>query len=173
MFTYLLRGPAKFSIDSFSLIETLLWAGIILSRFAAAILLIKLSPIKFLIAILLGNTVTSAMLLIPILGQHRLFIWTLVPLLGVFSGPVMPCCLMIAKNILQFNSFVLSVFIVGLGLGGIVFQELCAGLLDRTSPQFTNPTLIIPILIFFSSLASFAVFLLIFLIKNRFSHLRQ
>jgi len=125
---------------------------------------------KFLLGILLGNTLTSAMLLIPTLGHHRFFIWILVPLLGIFSGPVMPCGLMIAKSILQFNSFILSVFIVGLGLGGIVFQELCAALLDNMFPKNINPTDIIPLLIFISSLASFVTFLLIFFMKKQFGN---
>jgi len=128
---------------------------------------------KFLMSILFGSTLTSAMLLIPILSHERIIIWILVPLLGVFSGPVMPCCLMVAKNILQFNSFVLSMFIVGMGLGGIIFQELCAVLLDRISPKFTNPVNVIPFLTFISSFASFAIFLLIFFFKNRFNHLKN
>lgn len=168
MFTYLIRGPARFNTDEFELIESIFWGCINISRFLAIFLATKFKPVKFLLTFIIINTFASFLFLVPFLVNHRSFFWVFVPLLGFLSGPIMPCGLMLAKKFLDFNSFILSLFIAGLALGGIIFQELGGYFLDQARPN-TDPTVIIPVLTFLSNLLALITFLLISCLYRRFN----
>ena len=116
MLTYLTKGPVQFTLESFATIETTFWAFVIVGRFMATYLSIKMNSVIFYLSLLVLNAAVSLLFLIPTLTSYKIFFWMFMPLLGFLSGPLMPSGLMIAKQILEFNSFVLSLFIVGLAV---------------------------------------------------------
>ena len=123
MLTYLTKGPAQFSLKSFATIDTTFWVFVILGRFMATYLSIKINSVIFYLSLLTLNAAVSLLFLIPSLTSYKIFYWMTIPMLGALSGPLMPSGLMIAKQILEFNSFVLSLFIVGLAV--IYKQYFC------------------------------------------------
>ena len=171
MFTFLTRGPAEIATKTSQTIEMFFWIIIICSRFLSAILTTYIKPSNFFIVILSFNTLITALFLIPISHEYQGFYWILVPLLGFTSGPIIPCGLDLAKQMLKINSFILSIFIVGLASGGIIFQEVCGSLLDKQWIVFINQKSIIPYLSFFTSLTTFLVYLQIYSIHRVFYHL--
>jgi hypothetical protein len=87
---------------------------------------------------------------------------------------------MVAKKVLgDYNSFVISLFSIGLGLGPLVFQQLTAFIVDNLKPAsksflgFENfdSTYTIAHMIFLSSFLSFITFLVIVLIYKKFVYL--
>jgi hypothetical protein len=181
MLTYLTLGPAKISVDSFVAIQTLFWSFFILGRFGAAYLAYKIDPIKFFVSILVINLAFVSLFLIPALTRSTVFFWIGVSLIGLSSGPITPTGLMIAKQMLEFSSFVLSLFIVGLAFGGIVFQQITGSLLDYYQPSpndwfgFTdaNSSYIIPYLAWLPSAACLLAFVPIYILFVRFDFLTR
>lgn len=171
MFTFLTRGPAKVATQTSTRIEMLFWIVIILSRFLSAFITTRIKPSKFLLIILFSNLIAATFLLVPILHRYEGFFWLLVPLIGFTSGPIIPCGLDLVKHMLKVNSFVLSVFIVGLAIGGIILQEVCGSLLDKEWIVFANQKSIIPYLSFFTSLATLFIFLVIYSLHRAFHYL--
>lgn len=151
MLTYFILGPAQFSIDSFVVIQILFWGFFIFGRFFAAYVAFKIDSLKFYLYILSASLLVTLTLMVPFFTQFKIFFWTTFSLLGLLSGPMTPSGFMIAKQILDFNSFILSMFVVGLAIGGIGFQQVTAALLDHFKPRpgwmgFSdpNPSYIIP-----------------------------
>lgn len=175
MFTYLTKGPANLSIQTFSIIFSLFWGLFIFARFFSTYLSVKIDPVIFFTGLLVFNSFICMLFLIPILTQSNIFFWICVPLLGMSSGPLMPCGLMIAKQVLDFNSLVLSLFIVGMATGGIICQQLTGEFLDHFDPGsfwmgFNNPNSAysIPHLTFLSSFFSLISFLPIYFLYKKF-----
>ncbi|RNA38239.1 sodium-dependent glucose transporter 1A-like [Brachionus plicatilis] len=144
MITYLTMGPAKLEIEIFIIVQTLFWAFFIIGRFLAAYLAFKLDTVVFFTLILSLNFLINLLFIIPLFTKFSLFFWICIPLLGLCSGPMTPTGIMLAKQLLDINSFVLSLFIVGLASGGIVFQQVAGAFLDLLDPNeqswlgFTN-----------------------------------
>lgn len=173
MFTYLSKGPCQFETKSYIVLETVFWVFIILSRFLVAFVSTKMKAINFFFFILFFNTIISGLFLVPSLTSSGLFFWVFIPMVGFFTGPLIPCGLMIAKKVLEFNSFILSIFIVGLAVGGIVFQELAGTLLDQEWPNFPSSAYILPYLICLCNFLSLITFLPIFFLYKKFYNLIQ
>lgn len=173
MFTYLSKGPCQSETQSYVVLETVFWVFIILSRFLAAFVSTKMNAINFFFFILFFNTTISGLFLAPSLTSSGLFFWAFIPLVGFSTGPLIPCGLMIAKKVLEFNSFLLSIFIVGLAVGGIVFQELTGTLLDQEWPDFPNSAYILPHLVCLCNFLSLMIFLPIFFLHKKFNNLIQ
>lgn len=176
MLTYLTKGPAKLHVEIFVIIQTLFWAFFIGGRFFAAYLAFKLESIKFFFGILIVNLVICFLFLIPFLTNFKIFFWIGVSLLGLTSGPMTPTGLMVAKHLLNINSFVLSLFIVGLAIGGIIFQQITGAFLDYFVPSssfmgFDSPSspYIIPHLAFISSFLCVLFFVPIYFLYRKFS----
>jgi len=169
MLTYLSKGiPCQLDTKTNVILETAFWVSIIVSRFLAAFVTSQMKAMHFFLALLFFNTAFCGLFLLTGLTKYELFFWVCIPLVGFFTGPLIPCGLMIAKKVLEFNSFLLSVFIVGLAVGGIVFQELTGTLLDQKWPGLSSPAYTIPYLVFFCNLLSLLVFLLIFFLYHSF-----
>lgn len=179
MLTYLTKGPANLDIKTYSIIISLFWALFIFSRFISTYLAVIIDPIYFFLIILFMNSFVSALFLVPALTTYELFFWIALPVLGATSGPIMPSGLMIAKEIINFNSFVLSLFIVGMASGGILFQQLTGELLDHFDInnnndskywmgfKNVNSSYAIPHLIFLSSFLALITFLPIFILFKK------
>jgi len=181
MLTYLTKGPANLDIKTYSIIISLFWALFIFSRFISTYLAVIIDPIYFFLIILFMNSFVSALFLVPALTTYEIFFWIALPVLGATSGPIMPTGLMIAKEIINFNSFVLSLFIVGMASGGILFQQLTGELLDHFDVNNNNDSkywmgfkninssYAIPHLIFLSSFLALITFLPIFILFKKWN----
>lgn len=176
MLTYLTKGPAHLSVQSYSILFTLFWGMFIFSRFFSVYLSVKFDPILFFLTLLIFNSFLCVLFLMPFLTKYELFFWLIVPLLGMSSGPLMPCGLMIAKQILDFNSFVLSLFIVGMATGGLICQQLTGEFLDHFQVGSswmgftnTNSAYYIPHLIFLFSFLSLITFLPVYFFYKKFN----
>jgi hypothetical protein len=105
----------------------------------------RMDACRFYLGILALNTATLTLLIIPMLiYSSKLYYFILIPLLGLVSGPLIPGAIMVAKNLLSFfNTFILSLFIMSMAIGGIVFQEITAHILDHPykSTNFVEKTL--------------------------------
>jgi fucose permease len=135
MLTYLTKGPAKFELSNFFTTQTLFWAFFILGRFLAALLAFKLSTLVFFSLMTVLNIVCLVLYVIPALNSIQLFYWFIVCAIGLFSGPLIPSCFMVAKEVLvDVNSFLVSIFCVGLGIGALSSQYLTGTLLDKFNP---------------------------------------
>ena len=175
--TYLTLGPAKLSINSYTNLQTLYWITFVVSRFSAAFIAFKLNPLVFVFILTFVNTLTSSFLLIPYFTHFELFYWIVLAIKGVTSGPCIPSIFMVAKHVMRdYNSFIISIFSIGLGAGPLIFQQLTGIILDTLKPPQTesflgfgqfNSTYFIGHLIFASSALSFAAFLLIVLIYKK------
>lgn len=179
MITYLTRGPVKFSVRDYSIIQTLFWSLYVLSRFISAFAAYKMNPIKFVLALLGLNLITNTFFIFPFFASNYLFYWFSISLIGLLSGPCNPSSLMAGKLFLNdYNSFILSLLISSSGLGSIFFQKVIGDLLDSVEPKkdflgydhFEAPYLISHIL-FISSLVCFCIFATSSLIYRKFSHL--
>ena len=175
MLTYLTLGPAKLDLNKFGVIQTLFWIFFIIGRFVATFLAYKMNELIFFLALLILNLACNLLFLIPALTNHETFFWIAVSLLGLFMGPITPSGLGLAKKLLEFNSFVLSLFIVGLAFGGIIFQQLTAALLDYFKPSSSwlgfenaNSSFIIPYLAAIASFFCLFVFLPVFIMNKKF-----
>lgn len=181
MLTYLTKGPGKFNIDEYSQLQTLFWLLFVFSRFIATFIAFKMNPIVFLAIVLFLNMFTIFLFLIPYFTNFKLFYWVSISVLGLASGPAHPSTFMAAKYILgDFNSVVISIFSLGLGLSSIVFQHITGNLLDYLQPKdyflgFKNfdPAYIIAHICFIPCFCSFVIFLMISLIFKRYFHLIQ
>ncbi|CAF1128487.1 unnamed protein product [Brachionus calyciflorus] len=175
MITYLTIGPARLDVEIFIIIQTLFWAFFIVGRFLAAYLAFKFDTIKFFMWVLIGNFMVTILFLIPFLTEFKIFFWIGVSLLGLCSGPITPTGIMLAKQLLDINSFVLSLFIVGLAGGGIIFQQLTGALLDFYEPNKTswmgfsqaNSAFILPHLASIASFLCLSFFVPIYLIHRK------
>jgi hypothetical protein len=180
LLTYLTLGPAKLSIESFAYMQTLFWIFFILSRFCASYVALIFDGTKFYLFVLISNTFVSVLFLIPYLTvDNKMFFWFGISMLGLTSGPTIPSGLMVAKQILNFNAFLLSLFIVGIASGGILFQQLIGYLLDTfKSPQYLigfdnkniNSSYIIPYIAFLASLLSLLFYIPVYLLNKLYSN---
>lgn len=176
MLTYLVLGPAKFNIELFVAIQILFWAFFVFGRLFAAYLAFKIEPFKFFFYMLLLNLAFTSLLIVPFLTNYSIFFWITLSVIGLTNGPAGPTSFMIAKQILDFNSFILSLFIVGMAIGGIAFQQITAAFLDNFHPTpgwmgFSNPTssYVIPHCAFLASCLSFLGFIPVWLLYKKFS----
>ena len=139
MLTYLTLGPAKFQVEQFARAQTLFWLFFILGRFVVSFLAFRLTTyesVVFFLAVLGLNFLVNFLFIVPALTQFSAFFWLNVSLLGLISGPMTPTCLMLAKQLINFQPFVLSLFVACLGLGGILFQQATGALLDMQHVSF-------------------------------------
>ena len=131
MQTYLTKGPARLEKEQFTLAETLFWSFFIFGRFFSSYVAFRMDSCKFFLGLLTMNTLLLVILMTPHFIYSKAFMFIILPLIGLVSGPLVPGCLMVAKNLLNFSSFVLSLFIMSMAVGGIIFQQLTGGLLDH------------------------------------------
>ena len=125
---------------------------------------------------LLINFIFSSILVVPFFTSFSVFFWISYSIIGLTNGPAGPTSFMIAKQILDFNSFILSLFIVGMAVGGIAFQQITAAFLDHFRPTqgwmgFLNPnsSYVIPHVAFLASFLNFLTFIPIWFLYKRFS----
>jgi hypothetical protein len=175
MFTYLIVGPARLNMEVFVIIQTLFWSFFIFGRFFAAYVVFKVDSMKFYLVILVANLAFSSLFLFPYLTNFRMFFWICISLLGATSGPMTPTGFVVAKRILEVNSFLLSLLIVGLAIGGIIFQQITGGFLDLFRPDqnwmgFTdaNYSYIIPYFAFAGSLLCLLAFVPVYLLYVKY-----
>lgn len=182
MLTYLTTGPAKMTIDEFTNLQSTFWLIFIVSRVLATFIAYNLSEcasLVFVVVLLFLNTLASFLFMVPYLAQFKLFFVVNLAMIGLVSSPTHPCMFMIARHVLDdFNSFVISVFSLGLGLSSVVFQQLIGDLLDLlpNREHFLgfdnfNSSYIIAHILFVPAFLSLALFLLIVLIYKKKSHL--
>ena len=176
MLPYLTKGPGKFSLQDYSIISTLFWAFFVVARLLAAVLAFKVNSIVFVFCLLAVNLLVSSVFLMPFLTMHKLVFWIGMSLMGLATGPCTPSLFMDAKDLLNnYNSFVLSLFSVGMGLGSIFFQQTCGILLDAINPRefflgFTNfnSNYIISYAFFLPCIVSFFVYFVSYVIYRRY-----
>ena len=178
MLTYLTKGPANLDIKAYSIIFTLFWGMFICSRFVSTYISLKVESIIFFFIILISNSFLCMLFLVPFLVKYEIFFWICIPILGLLQGPIMPLGLMVAKKALDFNSFVLSLLIMSMALGGMVSQQITGELLDhfRIGSHWMgfndpNTSFIIPHLLFIYSFSSLIIFLPIFFLFRNFDQL--
>jgi hypothetical protein len=177
--TYFKDSPANLSSYDYSLILTLFWALFVVSRFSAAFVAFKLNPLVFLFALITANLFANSLLLIPQFTYSKTFFLVCMSFMGFACGPAIPSTFMAAKRILKdYNSFVLSIFMVGLGLSGVVYQQLTGELLAIVKPRENflgfdrfKPSYIIAYVLFTGSTLAFICLLLSLLIYKRYSYL--
>ncbi len=154
LLTYLTKGPSGFEIKTCYILRTLYWVFFVLGRFSAAILAFKMNSLLFFLILVIINIVLFVLFIIPILSSCQIFYWFIISALGFFTGPIIPSGFMVAKHILSdLNSFLVSLFCIGLGFGMVLSQFLTGFLLDKFNPRLnwlgytstTNSTFIIPI----------------------------
>jgi hypothetical protein len=169
-------GPAKLNLETFVAIQTLYWSFFIFGRFISAYLAYKIDSVHFLLGALVLNLVVNSLFLVPFFTLSQSFFWICVSMIGFSSGPLIPSGIMVAKQILDFNSFLLSLLIVGIGLGGVVSIGTTGLLMDYFKPTYwfgftaTNSSYIIPHLAFFCSFFSFLFYVPILYGYNKFAH---
>ena len=179
MLTYLTKGPGNFSVETYSQLQTLYWALFVVSRFLAAFLAFKINPIIFVFLLFVFNLIVCILFIIPYFTQIKLFYWIAIAALGLFSGPMQPSTFMVAKTFLvEYNSLVLSIFLVGHGLGGTFFQQITGSILDNFKQeknylgyQHFHPANLIAHAIFAPSLISLLIFIPIYFIYKKFVYL--
>ena len=179
MLTYLTMGPGNFSVEEYAQLQTLYWAVFVLSRFLAAFLAFKMNPIIFVFILFVLNLIFCTFFIIPYFTQIKLFYWVAISALGLFSGPMQPSTFMVAKKFLKnYNSFVISIFMIGHGLGGTFFQQITGNILNsfQSTKNFLGyenfqPANLIAHAFFTPSLISFLVYIPIFVIYKKYSNL--
>lgn len=180
MLTYLTKGPANFTVDVYTQLQTVYWALFVCSRFSAAIFAFKLDPLVFLFGLFLANMIICFLFVVPYFTTFPTFYWYGMLLMGITSGPMQPSSYMIAKDILvEYNSFILSVFSIGVGFGALFFQEITGRLLDYFSEPRDNflgfevfqPAIVISHLFFVTSLLCFLLLIPIFYVYKKFVYL--
>lgn len=180
MLTYLTKGPAGFTVDVYTQLQTVYWALFVCARFSAAIFAFKLDPFVFLFGLFFANLLICCLFVIPYFTTMPTFFWCGMFLMGIASGPMQPSSYMIAKDVLvEYNSFILSVFSIGIGLGALCFQEITGRMLDYFSEPRANflgfevfqPATIVSHLFFVTSLFCFLLLIPIFYVYRNFVYL--
>ena len=140
MLTYLTRGPAKFSVNEYTHLNTVHWMLFVASRLITAFLVFKLNTFLFLFVVFLLNTALCCSFLAPYLTQFKVFTWIGIALMGFISGPMQPSIYMLAKTCLsEYNSFIMSIFSISMSCGSMFFQKLSGNLLDAFAHQENMP----------------------------------
>ena len=180
MLTYLTKGPAKFSINTYTQLQTMYWIVFVSVRFVTAIIAFRLDAAKFVFCLLLANVVSSFLFIYPYFCQFSEFYWIGIFFMGVTSGPMQPSSFMAAKKFLvEYNAFIMSVFTIGIAIGAIVFQDVAGRLLDYFIEvrydflgfEVFEPATIISHLFFWSSLMCFLIYIPIYVIYKKFVNL--
>jgi hypothetical protein len=99
--------------------------------------------------------------------------------MGLATGPGTPSTFMVAKDIIKnYNSFVLSLFSVGMGMGQMFFQQACGSLLDliESKENFlgfdkSEAAYIVSYAFLTPCLISFLVFVISIFVYRRYIHL--
>jgi len=165
--TFLTRGPAKFSTESFMTLQTMYWAFFICGRFLTAYLAYKINALLFYTLLILLNFILLIFYCIPFFNTNQWFYWISNCFLGLLTGPLIPCSFMIAKHVLiNVNAFLVSMFVVGLSIGGIASQYITGIFL--TWEEY-NPVYYLPVLQGICILSGIIIFATILIIyqKNR------
>ena len=186
MLTYLTKGPARFTIDEYTNVQSLFWLLFILSRVATTFAAFRLNnsnaSLWFMFILLALNTFITALLLVPAFATgpwNKLFFWLAISLIGFVVAPVHPSMFMVAKHILDdYNSFIIALFSIGLGLSSVAFQEMLGDLLDWVPPSESflgfnnfNSSYIIAHVLFIPALLAFLLFFFLIVIYRNHSHL--
>jgi FHS family Na+ dependent glucose MFS transporter 1 len=169
MLTYLIKGPAKFSLDQFLILQTLFWVFFIIGRFSAALLAFKLNSLVYFFCLLLSNFIVALLFIVPYFNSTKGFYWFVVCALGLTSGPLIPSCFMVANYIFKnINAFLVSLFIIGMASGGLLSLYLTGVFLDKFIPgetwfSYTNPnsSYVVPLILFSFISFCFLVFLMV------------
>lgn len=179
MLTYLTKGPAQMSVNTYTTIQTLYWAVFVFSRFSTAIFAFNINPIVFIFFLFLANAIVCGLFIVPILTEYSLFFWVGMVLMGFTSGPMQPSSYMVAKKLLvEYNTFTMSVFSIGVALGSIFFQEIAGRLLDYFNEPSNNiffeyPASVIAYLFFFTSFFISLIFIPSWLIYTKYVDVLQ
>lgn len=181
MLTYYTKGPAQFTVSNFLYVQMIYWVAFVSARFLTAFVAYKLNPILFYIGILTLNLLVCALFIIPQVAMTPYFFWYGMVLMGLTSGPIQPTAFMAAKSILvDYNSFVLSLFSTGMGVGAIFFQNIGGVVLEKYKIAQgeswlgfadANSSYVVAYLFFLPSLLCFLIFMFIYLIYLKFVHL--
>ena len=141
------------TIDAYTSVQTLYWAVYVLARFMTAILAFRINPVVFVGGLFVANAVVCGLfVVVPYLSGSAVFYWIGMVLMGLTSGnnfnfnlsdivvlsmfyrhagPMQPSSFMAAKKFLvDYNTFIMSVFSIGIALGSMLFQEMAGRLLD-------------------------------------------
>ena len=156
MLTYLTEGPAKFNVSVFIQLQTLYWMFFIAGRLSAAFLGFKMNSLVFFALLISIELIFIALYALPFLNSIQMFYWFIIPSLGFILGPLVPSCFMIPKYLFKnINSFLLSIFFIGSGIGNISSQYATGFILDKCTVShnwlyYSNPTskYLIPFILF-------------------------
>ena len=188
MLTYMVNGPAKFDVFTFIQLQTLYWLFQIISRISAALCGFKMNSLIFFLILILTQFFITIFYSIPILNTNKMFYWILIPLLGFGLGPMIPSCFMITKYLYKnINAFLLSILLLGTGIGNIFSQYITGFILDKfdvnnypffshyyTSSPVTSKYLIPFIILFFISVSTIIFTLILIIYKcNRKNVLKK
>ena len=181
MLTYLTKGPGKFTIDDYSNLLTLFWLLFVVSRLLTAFLAFRINSLVFMFVLFLINVIANLIFLIPYLTTFKSFFWIGISLMGWAMGPLIPSTFMVAKDVIKnYNSFVLSIFSVGMGLGSIFFQQITGDLLDLIGTneyknvlgfEDFNSAYVIAYLFFIPCAISFTLYIISLIIYKKNFHL--
>ena len=179
MLIYITMGPSKQSVETYRRLITFYYATFSCSRLLASFVAFKLNTLVFMILLVSLNLVASSFFIVPYFHNFELFYWLVFALKGITSGPCIPSMYMLARYVLRdFNSFVISVFAIGLGAGPLIMQQLAGYTLDKMPSHseflgfndFTSKYFI-AYLLFIPSALAFVTILLIILIFKKFGYL--
>jgi hypothetical protein len=176
MLTYFIKGPAKFALDQFQILQTLYWIFFVLGRFLAALIAFKLNSLVYFFSLLLINFVVFLLYVIPYFNSMQGFYWFFVCASGLSSGPLIPSCMMVANYVLNdLNGFLVSIFCISMGSGGLLSLYLTSVFLDKFNPGtnwffYDNPhsSFVIPLILFFFVSLCFLIFLIIIGLYKKF-----
>ena len=132
MLTFLVNGPAKLDISTYIHLQTIYWIFQTISRISAAFCGFKMNSLIFFLILIITQLLITILYSIPILNVNKMFYWILIPLLGFGLGPMIPGCFMITKYLYKnINAFLLSILLLGTGLGNIFSQYITGFILDK------------------------------------------
>ena len=176
MLSYTTRGPAKFSIESFFVLQILFWIFYLISRLITSFVAYRFNNAIFFLALLILNLSLSILYAIPYLNSIQKYCWLLITLLAFSTGPILPSCFMIAKYIfLNISAIILSIISIGMSIGFITSQYMTGYLLDQLKLDsnwfgYTDATsfYIIPYILVSYIFIALPIYLAILCIHNRF-----
>jgi hypothetical protein len=177
MVSYLTKGPAKLSLDTFFMIQMLFWVFYVIGRLLTTFIAYKMNNSLFFMFLLTINLILAILYAVPSFNSMQIFYWFIINLLATGTGPIIPGCFMIAKHtLLSINSVIVSIISIGMSIGFIVSQYLTGYLLDKLvldqqwfGYKDVTSIFIIPYILLFFIVLSCPIYLIIFCIQYHFS----
>lgn len=178
MVSYLTKGPAKLSLDTFFMLQMLFWVFYVIGRLLTTFIAYKMNNSLFFMFLLTINLILAILYAVPSFNSIKIFYWFIINLLATSTGPIIPCCFMIAKHTLfSINAVIVSIISIGMSIGFIVSQYLTGYLLDKLvlhqhwfGYKDVTSIYIIPYILLFFILLACPIYLIIFCIQY---HLRK